>query len=76
VGWLIETPTSLDCSELVAKKNAAGETNDFNREFSYCDDSSPLLTFADADFIEHARIDIPDLLAEVHRLRALVDGES
>jgi hypothetical protein len=60
----------------VAKKNAAGKTNDFNREFSHCDDGSPLLTFADADFIAHARADVPALVAEVHRLRALVDGES
>ena len=70
VGWLIETPASLDCGELTAKKNASGKKNDFNREFSSCDDLSPLMTYADAEFFASARTDVPALVAEIRRLRA------
>jgi hypothetical protein len=55
----------------VGTRTASGETNDFGKPLAHCT-NGPLLSFADADFAAHAREDVPVLLAEVRRLRAIV----
>lgn len=51
-----------------------GQQRDLYLTFDYSP-RSEARNLADQDFIAHAREDLPRVLAEVHRLRKLIDGQ-
>lgn len=69
-GWQLDHPNALDCEELVVET-----VNDFGRARASCD-AGPLLSYQDANFAAHAREDVPALVAEIRRLRALAAEEA
>jgi hypothetical protein len=64
-GWLVDHALTLDCEERVVDT-----PNDFGRRRGSCDEG-PLLSYEDANFAAHARMDVPALLDEVDRLRTI-----
>jgi hypothetical protein len=65
-GWYLDTPTTMDCVDFVAKLGPDAK-NDFGREVKSCEDG-PYVSFEDADFAAHAREDVPFLLEIIERL--------
>jgi hypothetical protein len=65
-GWFLDTPSTLDCDDFVARLGADAK-NDFGHEVKSCEDG-PFVSFEDADFAAHAREDVPFLLEIIERL--------
>jgi hypothetical protein len=77
VGHYIDHPLANYCDDIVAIRNGSGERNANGQPLTSCDFSAasvPLLSYVDADFAVHARVDIPLLLTEVDDLRRQIDA--